>query len=97
MVKVIALTRSQFAVPLLDTLFERPIFSASSLFGRPGLPSKPVITSLLGKLRDAGILTVVRESSGRRAQILAFPELLNLCEGREVVPVLQPIKPGLVD
>jgi len=84
--QVIELTRSQFAVPLLDALFEQPIFSASALFGRAGLPSKTIITSHLAKLRDAGILTLLREASGRRAQILAFPELLNLCEGRQVLP-----------
>lgn len=82
--QIIELTHSQFAVPLLDALFENPIFSASSLFGRTGFPSKPMITGLLNKLRGAGILTVLREPSGRRAQILAFPELLNLCEGRQV-------------
>lgn len=83
-VQVIELTHSQFAVPLLDALFEQPIFAASALFGRPGLPSKPVITNLLSKLRGAEILTSLREASGRRAQMFAFPELLDLCEGRPV-------------
>jgi Fic family protein len=84
--RVIDLTHSRFAVPLLDSLFEQPIFSASSLFGRTGLPSKPMITEMLTRLRVANILTVLREASGRRAQILAFPELLSLCEEREVFP-----------
>jgi Fic family protein len=83
--RVIALTHSQFAVPLLDALFERPIFSSSELAGRPGLPSKQVIMTLLGKLKEAAILHVLREASGRRPQILALPELLNLCEGRVVL------------
>jgi Fic family protein len=84
--RVIDLTHSRFAVPLLDSLFEQPIFSASALFGRAGLPSKPMITEMLSRLRVANILTVLREASGRRAQILAFPELLSLCEEREVFP-----------
>jgi Fic family protein len=84
--EVIGLTHSQYAVPLLDVLFEHPIFSSSTLEDRPGLPSKQMIMTLLGKLKDAGILIVLRESRGRRAQILGFPELLNLCEARDVLP-----------
>ena len=48
------------------------------------MPSKQMIMSMLGRLKDAGILIVTRESSGWRPQILAFPELVNLCEGHEV-------------
>jgi Fic family protein len=83
-VEVIKLTHSQFAVPLLDALFERPIISSSELEGRAGLPSKQMIMTLLGKLKTAGILATMREPRGRRPQILAFSELLNLCEGRKV-------------
>lgn len=83
--RVLDLTRSQYAVPLLDLLFETPIFRSSSLEGRPGMPSKPMIMSMLNKLKTAGILKVLRQGSGRRAQVLALAELVDLCEGREVV------------
>jgi Fic family protein len=82
--EIINITHSQHAVPLLDVLFERPVFSPAQLEGRRGMPSKQMIMSMLGRLKDAGILIVTRESSGRRPQILAFPELVNLCEGHEV-------------
>ena len=82
--KVILLTHSQFGVPLLDRLFERPIFQSSALGGKPHMPSKPMIMNLLAKLKEAGILKVVREGSGRRPQVLALAELVNLCEGRDV-------------
>lgn len=78
--RVIALTHSQFAVPLLDALFEQPIFKSSSLDGKPGMPSKPMVMALLGKLKKEKILRVLREGSGRRAQILMFSELVKLCE-----------------
>jgi Fic family protein len=78
--RVIALTHSQYAVPLLDALFEQPIFKSSSLDGRPGMPSKPMVMTLLRKLKEEKILRVLREGSGRRAQILSFAELVNLCE-----------------
>ena len=81
--RAIELTHSQYAVPLLDKLFEHPIFQPGHLEGIKGLPSGPMIRTLIKKLREAGILKVLREGSGRRAQILIFAELVNLCEGRE--------------
>jgi hypothetical protein len=51
----------------------------------PGMPSKQMVMTLLRKLRDAGILKVMRESRGRRAQVLALAELINLCEGKKVL------------
>jgi Fic family protein len=83
--KAIALTRSEYAVPLLDRLFSQPVFASSDLFGQPGLPTKPAVTRLLTQLRGAGILKQLRPSSGRRAQVLALPELINLCEGKRVI------------
>jgi Fic family protein len=77
------LTHSQFAGPLLDILFENPIVRSAHFEGLPNMPSRPMISLLLGKLKKAGILKTLREGRGRRAQILAFPELLNLCEGRK--------------
>lgn len=81
--RAIELTHSQYAVPLLDRIFEQPIFQPGHLEGIKGLPSRPMTGTLLNKLRDAGILNVMREGSGRRAQILVFSELVDLCEGRE--------------
>jgi Fic family protein len=80
--RVIELTHSRFAVPLLDAIFERPVLQSGWLAGRPGMPSKPMIMTLLGKLKNDKILTVIREGSGSRAQMLLFPELLKLCEAR---------------
>ncbi|MCI0435133.1 MAG: Fic family protein [Gemmatimonadetes bacterium] len=80
--RVIEVTRSQYAVPLLDRLFVRPIVSSTDLVNAPGMPSKPMVMRLLKKLRGAGILTVVREGSGRRAQVLALAELLELCDAQ---------------
>ena len=81
----IALTHSEFAVPLLDRLFAQPVFASSALFGQPDLPTKPAVTKLLNQLRKAGILKQLRPSSGRRAQVLALHELVNLCEGKRVL------------
>jgi len=84
--QVIELTRSLFAVPLLDALFETPVFPSTHvrLPGRTH-PSRQAIAQLLRVLREANILKVVREGSGRRAQVLALAELINLAEGKTVI------------
>jgi len=83
--RLLDLTHSQFAVPLLDLMFVRPIFQTSYFKGRPEMPSYPMIANLLNRLKTAGLLHVVREGSGRRPQVLALSELINLCEGRTVI------------
>lgn len=80
-------TRSQYSVYLLDALFSRPIFKTTDLVSRLsneyGIHEKTT-SSLLRQLKEAGILMELEGSSGRRAAVLCFPELLNLAEGREV-------------
>jgi len=83
--KIMEITRSRFAVPLLDCLFDQPVFTTAVFDNRPGLPGKPMIMNMLGRLKKAGILKVVREGRGRTAQVLALAELINLCEGKEVI------------
>ena len=83
--KLIELTHSQYAVPLLDHLFDQPIFQSSQLTRQRQMPSVPTIMQMLRRLRKAGILKTVRKGSGRRAEIFAFVELLNLCEGKKVM------------
>jgi len=83
--RVLSLTHSQFSVPLLDYVFQQPVFQASALDSQPHMPSRQQIATLLGRLRDAGILKVVRQGSGRRPQVLALAELVNLCEGRDAL------------
>ena len=84
--RLIGLTRSQFAVPLLDQIFERPLFHRANLkFPEEHSPSRQAIAVLLRTLRDDGILSIVRQGRGRRPQLMAFVELINLCEGKEVL------------
>jgi hypothetical protein len=68
----------------LDSLFDQPIFTSSLLQTRIGIPGLPMIMNMLGKLKKAGIVTVLREGKGRRSQILALAELINICEGEKL-------------
>ncbi len=81
--RVAELTRSQYAIQVLDALFDRPIFQSVDFIQRSGVP-KESAAPILRKLRDVGILHTLRESSGRRPAVLAFRELLNRAEGRNV-------------
>jgi Fic family protein len=83
--RLVEVTHSQYAVMLLDKMFEHPIFrSGTSLFPETP-PCRALVTRLLWRLKDANILRVIREGRGARPPIYAFSELINLCEGREVL------------
>lgn len=82
--QITELTRSQHAITVLDALFDRPIFQSSDFVQRTGI-AKQTALPFLRKLREAGVLHPLREQSGRRSAILAFKELLNTAEGRQVI------------
>jgi len=76
-------THSQHAVRALDWFFNKPIFKTSDFVRTAGIP-RPTANRIVREVRDAGLLIEVRPASGRRAAVLAFRELLNIAEGREV-------------
>lgn len=82
--QVLDLTHSQYAVPLLDYIFERPIFRSSDVAKLKHMPSVPMVAALLKTLRQNGVLQTLREGAGRRPHVLALAELINLCEGKQV-------------
>jgi hypothetical protein len=61
------------------------MFQGTQLDGKPGMPSKPMIMNMLSKLKDARVLKVLVQGRGRRVQVLALSQLINLCEGRKVM------------
>jgi Fic family protein len=78
------MTRSQYAIRALDWVFERPVFRSSDFIASSGIPA-PTARRFLGVLKDGEILRVLSAGRGRRAAVLAFPALLNIAEGREVL------------
>lgn len=77
------LTHSQYVIQILDFMFDRPIFQASSIAPMTGI-KKPTVDPLLRVLKEEGILKTIREAKGRKSAVLAFPALLNIAEGRKV-------------
>lgn len=77
-------TRSQYAIQALDAIFARPVFQTSDFVDRTGIV-KQTAMPMLRHLREAEILRTIREASGRRPAIIAFPALLNIAEGKKVM------------
>ncbi len=82
--KIVETIHSQYSIHMLDALFYRPIFQTSDFIRRTSIP-KQTAMPLLRQLRDAGYLKALRESSGRKPAILAFPALLNIAEGKKIL------------
>ena len=76
------ITRSRYAVPLLDAVFEKQYFQASQLQWKGDPPSKPTLMSLLEALEREKAIMVYRFAAGRRPAIWWLPELLQLIEKR---------------
>jgi Fic family protein len=78
------ITHSPYALRILDGIFARPIFSTTVFFEEIEV-SRTTGLPLLRKLKEANILTPVRAASGRRPEMLAFSQLLNIAEGKTVL------------
>jgi Fic family protein len=79
-------THSQFAGLAVDFIFSRPVFPIPDFVENAGIPRESA-QRLLRLLRggDEPILRTIRQGSGRRPAVLAFPSLLNIAEGRSVL------------
>lgn len=77
-------THSQHTAQLVDSLFTRPIFRTQHV-SDTGI-SKQTAHMLIRQLLDAKIIVTLLQGSGRRATIYAFPRLLDLADGRKVIP-----------
>ncbi|MGD9201511.1 MAG: Fic/DOC family N-terminal domain-containing protein [Chitinispirillia bacterium] len=80
-IKIAGITHSQYAIHLLDALFDRPIFKTTELIDRTKIP-RPTGMVLIRQLKEDGtLLTSIREASGRNPAILGFYPLINIVEG----------------
>jgi hypothetical protein len=82
--RITDLTRSRYAINALDWIFRYPIFSSAHFATRAGIPPKTA-RRFLKALRDGEILQTIIARRGRRASVLAFPAVLRVAEGRDVV------------
>ena len=80
---VVEETPSQFSGRALDWVFDKPIFRLIDFVNDAGIP-KSTARRLLNLFKSRGILKELIPGGGRRSAVLAFPELLNIAEGRKV-------------
>ena len=79
-------THSEHSNSAVEFLFCNPIFASSHFVEHSHIP-RPTALRFLRVLREKGVLRVIVESSGPRPAVYAFPELLNIAEGRRVFSV----------
>lgn len=84
--KAIDTTRSQYAVPVLDYIFQHPVFRGPQVFHAPNMPTRAAVNSILAKLADAGVLRVLSEGAGRRPTLYMQADLIELSTKREQGP-----------
>ena len=86
--KIRKVTHSQYSIYLLDAIFSKPIFRSSDLvkqfYEKHGIHEKTT-PGLLQRLRNAKILEILQQGSGRRSSVLCFTRLINLAEGRDIL------------
>ena len=73
-------TRSQYAIAVIDALFKTPVFSPAEFFEQAGI-SRRAGERVLQQLREREIIAVLTEGRGRRATTYLFPRLLAITEG----------------
>lgn len=78
--RFIATTRSHYAVPVLDAIFQQPVFRANQLELAGDAPSRVTMTNLLNGLVRDDILQLTRAGSGRNGTIYQLSTLLRIAE-----------------
>ena len=76
---ITAVGRSKYGIHILDGIFNRPIFTTSSLVDETGIPVRAA-RRILERLTDSGILTEVRPGRGQNPSVFLFTELLRVVE-----------------
>jgi len=76
-VKIVAETRSQFAIKCLDFIFTNPIFNTGRFKRESAIP-KASAARLLKTLEGSGIIRCASRGSGRRPSLFVFQDLYNI-------------------
>jgi len=76
-------TRSQHASKALAWIFHKPVFQGSDFVRDSKIP-RPTAHRFLSVLRDAKVLKELKPARGQQTAVFAFPELVNIVEGKKV-------------
>ena len=75
--KIVAITKSQFAMQALDALFEHPVFSTTGFMERSKIPKFSAMR-ILKALRDEKVIRPIIEGRGNQPGIMRFSGLYNI-------------------
>jgi len=75
--KIASVTRSHYAIRIVDTLFKKPIFNTTDFTKASKIPKASSIR-LLKILKDNKIISTLRKSDGRTPEIMSFDKLLDI-------------------
>ncbi len=77
--RIHAITRSQYVIKILDTLFARPVFSTTDFIRESCIPKASAIR-FIKLLEKEGVISILRKGGGRKANIFIFNKLLQIIE-----------------
>lgn len=77
------LINSQYTIHTIEWIFNVPIFMGSNFIHQKDI-SQATARRILPLLVEGKVLKIIEPARGRRSALYAFPELLNLAEGRKV-------------
>jgi Fic family protein len=80
--KFLDVTKSEFAIKVLDLLFNEPIIKSTDLAKKAGITSARAGRAIIQKLTNAGAISVYKEQRGPIPSILIFSQLVTLIEDR---------------
>ncbi|MCY3946212.1 MAG: Fic family protein [Anaerolineaceae bacterium] len=79
--RITEIGRSKYGVHILDGIFNRPVFTTSTLVRETEVPARAA-RRILERLTSHGILTEVRPGRGSYPAIYLFGDLMRIAEGR---------------
>lgn len=81
----IDITHSQFAIPLLDAFFQKPILDSSTALKIAKIPNRVTGNALLKKLESKKLIRLLKPGQGRMPNIYFLPGLINIIEGKRLL------------
>ena len=83
--RFVEVTHSQFAMSAVDAFFMRPVIPGPDFERIAGFNNRITANGMLRQLEAEGLITRIREGTGRTPSVYAMPRLINITEGRAVL------------
>ena len=80
----IQITHSQFAIPLLDAFFQKPILDSTTALKLANIKNRVTGSSLLKKLESNKKILLLVKGQGRNPNVYALHELITIVEGENI-------------